>query len=277
MPTYWLAVGSSENWRAAFALGSTWGLKPRQKGRWEQVKVGDILVFYVTRPVGGVIGYGVAHQKLKQDRPFWPEEIAKDEVIWPYRIVFDVGNCLPDEEWLTGKVSVDRVNFRAKKGFQPLPEELAQLVLAPFQEQARPPAEARTLHDELIALILAIGRLQGYICQANYRTGRFRLDVVWRRLPQSVPNYVFEVQVEGNLSEALARLKHAVDLWNSHIYLIARTSDRERMTELLSGAFHEIQQQLIVVEPEVIRELGQLKEKVRVLEAKLHLAPSLNP
>lgn len=231
------------------------------------------MVFYVTRPVGGVIGYGTVRQKLRQDRPLWPEEVAKNEVIWPFRILFDIETCLPEDEWATGRVSVDRINFRAKKGFHLLPNELAQLVVAPLREQARPPAELQSLHESLVGQIIEIGRLQGHLCQPNYRAGPFRLDVVWRRLPQSVPGYVFEVQVEGNLSEALARLKHAFDLWNSHIYLIARASDRDRVADLLSGAFHEIQPHLILAEAQVIEDLAHLKERVRALEADLRLAP----
>jgi len=48
---------------------------------WKQVNIGDILIFYAVSPVKGIIGYGVVQQKLKQDTPLWPEEMAKNEVI----------------------------------------------------------------------------------------------------------------------------------------------------------------------------------------------------
>jgi EVE domain len=80
---YWLAVGTPQNWKTAFDLGNTWGLKSKgpQATNWKQVQIGDILIFYAVSPVKGIIGYGVVQQKLKQNTPLWPEESAKKEVI----------------------------------------------------------------------------------------------------------------------------------------------------------------------------------------------------
>ncbi len=46
-------------------------------------------------------------------------------------------------------------------------------------------------------LLQEIGKLQGYMVNTEFSMGAERLDVVWRRLPESVPTYVFEVQVGG--------------------------------------------------------------------------------
>jgi hypothetical protein len=71
--------------------------------------------------------------------------------------------------------------------------------------------------------------------------GKARLDAVWRRVQRSVPNFVFEVHVGGNMYQALAKLKHAYDIWNSNIYLVLHDASKKQLEELLSGTFHEIQ------------------------------------
>jgi hypothetical protein len=41
--------------------------------------------------------------------------------------------------------------------------------------------------------------------------------------------------------QALAKLKHAYDIWNSNIYLVLHDASKKQLEELLSGTFHEIQ------------------------------------
>ena len=94
---YWLVVGSPEHWQVAFENGNVWGLQATKKRWWERVTEGDGLVFYVTRPVGGAIGLGRVSTKFKQDKPLWPVEIQKGEVLWPLRFEFDVEFCFPPD------------------------------------------------------------------------------------------------------------------------------------------------------------------------------------
>jgi len=271
---YWLAVGTQENWKIAFDFGNTWGLKAKgpPATAWQQVEMGDILLFYAVSPVRGVIGYGAVKQKLKQDQPLWPEEVQVGEVIWPLRLVFEVKYCLPPDRWEEDRVVDDRVNFRAKLGFRQIPPEIAEAVLSYFRPDSEPTETDLSIHNQLIEAILEIGRLQDYVCSKEYPMERARLDAVWRRVQRSVPNYVFEVQIGGNLYQALAKLKHAYDIWNSNIYLVARKEDRPKVEELLSGTFHEIKGKLVVVEEETVRRLIQLKRELRTLEARMGLA-----
>src|SRR3990172_3780838 len=268
---YWLAVGTPQNWKIAFDLGNTWGLKNKgpQAANWRQVQIGDVLIFYAVSPVKGVIGYGVVQQKLKQDTPLWPDETAKKEVIWPLRLIFEVRSCLSPDRWLEDKVVNDRVNFRAKMGFRPVREGLAAEVLAPFQALATSAEAEPSLHGQIVDSLLEIGRLQNYLCQKEYPMGKARLDVVWRRVQRSVPNFVFEVQVGGNLYQALAKLKHAYDIWNSNIYLVLLDTDKKQLDELLSGTFHEIQDKLRVVDNATVRRLANLKKEIRDIESRL--------
>lgn len=113
-----------------------------------------------------------------------------------------------------------------------------------------------------------IGSLQRFVSEIEYPMGDERLDVVWRRVEKSVPTYVFEVQIGGDIYHALGKLKHAWDLWNSNVFLIV---ERERISEaqkLLSGTFHEIRDKIRIIDTEGARELYQSKNKVKELEKK---------
>ena len=102
--------------------------------------------------------------------------------------------------------------------------------------------------------------------------GKARLDAVWRRVQRSVPNFVFEVQIGGNMYQALAKLKHAYDIWNSNIYLVLLDANKKQLDELLSGTFHEIQDKLRVVDNATVRRLANLKKEIRDIESRLGIA-----
>lgn len=103
--------------------------------------------------------------------------------------------------------------------------------------------------------------------------GTERLDTVWRRLPESVPTYVFEVQVGGDLYHALGKLKHAYDIWNSRIFLVGSSGDMHLVNKLLSGTFHEIKPFLRFIETPKIQQLHQSKRNIFDIEKQLGLMP----
>jgi len=98
-----------------------------------------------------------------------------------------------------------------------------------------------------------------------------RLDVVWRRVEKSVPTYVFEIQAGGDIYHALGKLKHAYDLWNSNIFLIARKEDLESATLLLSGTFHEIKDKIKKITIDKIQELYEQKRRWIDMEREVGL------
>jgi predicted RNA-binding protein len=212
---------------------------------------------YVTRPVAGVIGYGNIQTKFKQKTPLWPEEIKSNKVIWPLRFEFDISFCLSKDHWNNNKIATKELFPRA--GFQSISQKTAIKVVSAFGkdnsilEGASPKIaetqapyvenfkdQAEITHDKVKKAIFEIGSLQKYVCQEEYPFEMGKLDVVWRRIEKSVPTYVFEIQVGGDIYHALAKLKHAYDLWNSHIFLIASEEDHKKASVLLSGTFHEI-------------------------------------
>jgi hypothetical protein len=124
-------------------------------------------------------------------------------------------------------------------------------------------------HDQIRDMVVEIGRIQKFLAEPEFVMDTGRLDVVWRRIEKSVPTYVFEVQVSGDLYHALGKLKHAYDLWNSHIFLVADPTDWAKCDQLLSGTFHEIRHRLRFIPIDKIQELYQRKRSFKDLESTL--------
>ena len=288
---FWLAVGTPENWHTAFDYGEMWGLKASQQRFWEAISENsDIVFFYVTSPVSGVVGYGIVRTKLRQNSPKWPEERATNRVIWPLRFEFEVLACLPPNKWSEERVMLEALKTRARSGFQGLERAIAEqiiralpsnvpegLVVArhalPGQPLPAPvpsvPGGAEDPHARAQSLLAEIGRLQRFLADTEYPLENRRLDVVWRRVERSVPSYVFEVQVSGNLTEAMSKLKQAFDLWNSNILLVAKPEHRSPVSQLADGAFREIRNRLRFLEIPQIEELYQRKRSYHELEKEL--------
>lgn len=69
----------------------------------------------------------------------------------------------------------------------------------------------------------------------------------------------------------MGKLKHAFDLWNSNIFLIANPPDLEIAKTLLSGTFHEIKDKLKMVPPNKIYELYEKKQQWMNVEKEIGL------
>ena len=124
-------------------------------------------------------------------------------------------------------------------------------------------------HDNIQDRLIKIGQLQNYIAEKEYPFDTGKLDVVWRRVTNSVPTYVFEIQIGGDIYHALGKLKHAFDLWNSHIFFVASGKDYAKANELLSGTFHEINERIKYIELEKVEELYKRKKAYFDLEKGL--------
>ena len=269
MANYWMAVGSPSNWMEAFAKGNIWGLRQRQKRRWENLAENDIVLFYVTEPVAGIIGYGSVQTKFTQDQPLWFDEIKEGKVIWPLRFEFNVDYCLPPDKWEADRITSDTLKLKVAVGFQSIESQLAEQIISQFKQAGiEKPAEV-PLHKELQHKLVEIGKLQKFLAEAEYPFDIGRLDVVWRRIERSVPTYVFEVQIGGDLYHALVKLKHAFDLWNSRLFLIVSQADREKAGNLLSGSFHEIRDRVKFIELDKVDELYKRKRSYLDFEKEL--------
>jgi len=269
MANYWMAVGSPSNWMEAFAKGNIWGLRQRQKHRWEKLAENDIVLFYVTESVAGIIGYGSVQTKFIQDQPLWFDEIKEEKVIWPLRFELNVDYCLPPDKWQTNKITSDTLKLKVAVGFQSIEPHLAKQIISQFKQvEIEQPVEV-PLHKELQQKLVEIGKLQKFLAEPEYPFEIGRLDVVWRRIERSTPTYVFEVQVGGDLYHALAKLKHAFDLWNSRLFLVASQTDQEKARKLLSGSFHEISDRVRFIELDKVDELYKRKRSYLDFEKEL--------
>jgi len=167
-----------------------------------------------------------------------------------------VFQCYPIEEVNTARVAL---------GLAPATEGIPNLLVKPDVSGAAVVAN----HNDVIADLSEIGRIQGYIPDKEYPLESTRLDVVWRRVERSVPTYVFEVQVGGDVYHAMSKLKHAFDLWNSHIFLVASNEQRSKYQELLAGTFHEVADKMQFIEIKLISELLGKKRNYKNMEQAL--------
>jgi len=282
----WICVGKPENWETALS-GNIWGVTEELKSSWETLEKDDILLFYATSPVRGIIGVGRVRNKFKQDKPLWPAEIKENKVIWPYRYEFLVEFALPRTEWDNKKIDITGLKIPTMRGLNPIKNlESVKLLFKKMDESwntdfskmlevsvSKPQAREINLHDELKEKILELGKIEGYIVEKEYMFPDIneRLDVVWRRVAASVPTYVFEIQIGGNLHQALAKLKHAYDIWNSNIFLITTKDSVEKAQKLLSGSFHEIKDRIKILTVEQINEVYELQIKDHKLKKQLGL------
>jgi len=287
---YWLVVGAPKNWNIAFGHNNIWGLKQTQTRLWESLKENDSLLFYATTPIKGIIGFGTVRTKFKQNRPLWPDEIKQNKIIWPLRFKFDVKYCLPPNIWETEKLASSALWPRA--GFQPLAEETAIKLISSiggnpeyhtidfepigvsepitkYTGTSEPDLKKPSTHNDVKDTLVQIGKLQGFLAEAEYTFDIGKLDVVWRRVLNSVPTYVFEIQVGGDIYHALAKLKHAYDLWNSHIYIVASKNDQKKVDSLLLGTFHEIEHRTNFIELKQVKELYERKKAYLDFETSL--------
>lgn len=282
IPHVWILVGNEENWETALQ-DSIWGAKHNLKNRWDKIEKGDILIFYVSRPVSGVIGFGRIETKFKQNVPLWKDEIRANKVIYPFRFEFKIDYALPVEDWRDKCINVTDLHVSTWAGINSLPskEKFNKLMKkseelwgfsykAPILKEEKKIEEpvSKLTHKDLQGMLKEIGSLQRFISETEYLMENEKLDVVWRKVEKSVPTYIFEVQIGGDIYHALGKLKHAWDLWNSNLFLIIERERAPEARSLLSGTFHEIKNKIQIIDLEGVKELFQSKNKVKELEKK---------
>ncbi|MCP8322119.1 MAG: hypothetical protein H3Z52_14470 [archaeon] len=138
--------------------------------------------------------------------------------------------------------------------------------LAPLSGKEKVPK-----HNELRDIIAEIGRLEGRSVEVEYPIDNLRLDVVWKSIPTGNPKWVFEVQLGGNFYEALTKLKHAWDKWNSKPFLVTTEEFIERARWLLEGSFHEMKDDARLVNWNEIVKLWEHVKAAATIKKKIKL------
>jgi hypothetical protein len=270
---FWALTGSEENWDKGISE-TIWGVVEGLKSQWDKIEKGDLLLFYATKPVSGIIGIGRVESKFKQDKPLWAKEIQENKVIWPYRFDFKVEYALPRSEWISKRVTSERVyraginsiiNIEAVKSVLQRADSIWNTELNKILEEKitiRVPVKKEiNLHNEIKDKLLELGKIERFIPEKEFVIPDIneRLDVIWRRIAGSVPTYVFEIQIGGSLHQALAKLKHAYDIWNSNVFLIIDEKDLEKTNQLMSGTFHEIKDRMKIITVSKINRIYELQ------------------
>ena len=270
----WILTGNKENWERAVS-DSIWGVREgRLTSYWDKLQKGDVVIFYVTSPISGVVGVGEVDSKFKQDKPLWPDEIREQRVIYPYRFGFKILAIVHKDKWKSDALQIGdlKVNFWA--GMNPVSNtsvaeellrrtremwDLPQTILTPqhVQVEKEEIKSEVSVHNQVRDKLYEIGHLSGFVAEKEHHINGERLDVSWRRVALGVPTKVFEVQVGGNPHQALSKLKHAHDLWNSEPFMIVDKDSRSKVSELLEGTFHELKPFISVVPLEKVDELYQ--------------------
>ncbi len=277
-PQCWSLPGPVENWGTGIER-KVWGMRPHFAKTWERLSPGDVLFFYVAAPVGGVVGYGQVTAKFKGDAPLWPDEIKEARVLYPYRFEFDINRVLEPRRWTQDRLPVRDLGI-VTRAIGRVPPDKASKLLARMDEKwgsaapppTPPPERPRSRHDQAKDLLLDVGRMSRYVCADEYRLDGERLDAVWKRVEHGVPTYAFEVQIGGDIYHAIGKLKHAFDLWNSRIFIVIDGASIPKVAELLRGTFHEIANELRVIELEKLESLQRALATVHELEKELGLS-----
>ncbi|NVM55475.1 MAG: hypothetical protein HWN66_17340 [Candidatus Helarchaeota archaeon] len=283
---FWVLSGNSlENWEKGIKDG-IWGVRNKKGLRrsWDRISKGDILIFYVGRPIGGVIGFGRAEAKFKQDKPLWPDEIRANRIIYPFRFEFKTEYSLPKETWHEKKISIRDLKIGYWAGLNPLKdrntirdlnarikESWGVVLEEPIGVGEKPPEYSPNLHNKIKDMIYEIGKIERYISEKEYPLDSERLDVAWRKVDRGVPSRAFEVQIGGDIYHALAKLKHAFDLWNSDLFIIIKDENRPKVEELLAGTFHEVRDRINIVAIGKVQRLYHLQLEHEKLKAELGL------
>ena len=284
----WLIIGPQISWSAAFELGGIWGVKERLYPEWKALDPGETVFFYVTSPVSGVVGVGSVTNKFVQDKPLWPDEIEANQVIYPYRFEFDIAYVLEHERWRADRIKVPLTVQELKRGVNVLLDRSVRHLASATVNNwgisvpdggTRLPAQRRTVaeskedatHTGVQQLVYEIGRMNRLISEKEYPIDEERLDVVWRRIERSVPTFAFEVQMGGDIYHALGKLKHASDLWNSKVFLVAPEDQFSAATALLRGTFNEIESKIKILSLFQVQELHEQKQKWVKIEKEIGL------
>jgi hypothetical protein len=117
-------------------------------------------------------------------------------------------------------------------------------------------------HKNIVDMIKEIGEALGfYVKTEEYTPDKVhRLDITWRDHPTHSPLKVWEVEKSGNVVLALARLKHAFDIWHPELYLVVSDAKTKEKAESIvrpqiKGAFAEIEKFLTVIGTDEITNL----------------------
>lgn len=302
----WLIIGITKNWEKALSQPvPLWGLKTRNLSEFNSIKIGDLLWFYSTSPISGVIGIGAVKDKYTDNtNPVWDEEIKNQQVIWPLRFRIQVLKVLPAFKWKDENIKINDFGLFWQTALHLLNEKHVSELLkrsepsfgninleniyagasvtaaekvnestAAFEKAADKKFELS--HTNLKNQIAEIGKLQFYYSEVEYPIAlpneKKNLDVVWKRELEGVPTYAFEIELSGMLEKAIDRLVIAFRKWNSRPRIVVPKGYSNKLKNVTDLTARDFYAQLKIYEPEQIADLYNVKTNLKRLEQGLEL------
>jgi len=299
----WLVIGVVQNWETALSQPvPLWGLKTRYQAEFQTLNIGDMLWFYATAPVKGIIGLGVIKDKYTDNMNLvWDEELKQKEVIWPLRFRIHVLKMISRNQWKTDCIKINDFNLIWQIGFQLLQDEHVSMLIerskllfngvserdlfsgATITETLKVREKAPSyiapekvgvpIHRDLQLQIAEIGKLQYYHTQIEYPielTGENKsLDVVWKREISGVPTLAFEVELSGGIEKAITRLKFAYSRWNSRPRIVVPKDFSKKVHNVLATEDRDFAKEFRMYETKQIIELLNKKRELKTLEQNL--------
>jgi predicted RNA-binding protein len=156
---------------------------------------------------------------------------------------------------------------RPERGLLQLPTNAGESIPTVAKGEAGEKAQ-QSYHSQICEMLYEIGQMEKKGSEKEYRINGERIDVAWKKIEAGAPYAVFEVQVSGNFYEALTKLKHAWDKWNSTPFLVTTDQYKDRALEWIKGSFHEIQQEMRVMDCEKVRELYEAVKTVKNIKTE---------
>jgi predicted RNA-binding protein len=270
-----------------------WGFKEALKGLWSKAEPEDYVLFYHAGefPYVGKISFLYPFKDVREQfeeatkiaEKVWGKD-PRDGKTWSYLMfIHDVREVnIPLEKFneMTGykfEAKPGKAVIRSIRVREDRAERLLTFLNNIYQIQTKPPPITLTppdLHEQVVQRIYELGEIIGYIPEKKWRKEGYEYDVVWHKPPREGPKCVFEVHVKGNLGDALLRLKHAHDRWESQLFLIS-TEDQlnEAKTKYLTGALHELAETgaLTLLKIDEVIEFHNFKSRYEWLEKRLGL------
>ena len=133
---HWMLVGPPDNWRESASLGHWWGVPDSRRtgAAWRRLPIGDTLLFYATRPISRLIGYGILEDKMVGVEPLFRAEKQVGDVLWPLRLSYSPTAMLPADKWESHGLRVERRGLVLNLSLQRLREARAnELITALVQ------------------------------------------------------------------------------------------------------------------------------------------------
>jgi len=129
----WILTGKLENWTYSIEE-DIWGVKAKHKWLWDLLERGDRLIFYVSKPVGGMVGCGKVISKSYETDPLWQDEQASGRSIYPYKIRFEKTFSIPKENWISKRLSIPDPSIPFQHGVNVVESKEHQDMLIGFIE-----------------------------------------------------------------------------------------------------------------------------------------------